>query len=358
MTAQRGAATVPDALGDILEVASPPVSTEDIESLARAAFGIHADASALGGERDRNFHLKADDGRAFVLKVIHPSEPPDVSDLQSRLLLHIEQADESLPVPRLIRPRQSSDLEYLWLVDGQPARRVRCLTYLEGRPLHLTTRDTFQRRAVGAFLGRLDRAMRAFSHPADDYDLLWDMKAASRVRPFLDHLSDHDKRSVSQAMLDRFARHTLPTLPHLRHQIIHNDFNPHNVLVDEHRDDRIAGVIDFGDLVRSPLVQDLAVASAYQLGTDGHPLQGAADVATGFHAVNPLQDDEIEALPDLIGTRLAMTMAISSLRAQRHPDNAAYILRNQAPAWAALQRLHAVPREDAVQWFRAAVAEG
>jgi len=141
-------------------------------------------------------------------------------------------------------------------------------------------------------------------------------------------------------------------LPSLRAQVIHNDFNPHNVLVDAIADDRIAGVIDFGDVVRSPLVQDLAVAAAYQIGASGHPLQGAADMAASFHAVCPLLPEEIELLPDMIAARLALTIAVSSWRAARHPDNADYILRNQATAWNGLQRLQEISRDNAIVWLR------
>ncbi|WP_163066531.1 phosphotransferase, partial [Acinetobacter baumannii] len=70
-------------------------------------------------------------------------------------------------------------------------------------------------------------------------------------------------------------------------QVVHNDFNPHNVLAGATDDDEIAGVIDFGDMVRSPLIQDLATACAYQLTPDGHPLRGVADMAQAFHAVYP-----------------------------------------------------------------------
>ncbi len=42
----------------------------------------------------------------------------------------------------------------------------------------------------------------------------------------------------------------MPQLAGLRHQVIHNDLNLHNVLVDPKDGARVAGVIDFGDMVR------------------------------------------------------------------------------------------------------------
>ena len=347
-----------DTVVDLLDVAAPPAAIDEIEALALAQFGLQARASVIGGERDRNFHLRTDDGGQFVLKVVHPAEPPDVTNLQSRLLQHIEARAPDLPVPRLRRPHDSDSLEYLWETEGQPARRVRCVTYLAGRPLHETTPSAAQRRNLGASLARIDLALADFRHPAEGHDLIWDLKTVVRVRPFLAELPDREKKELAEAALDRFTAHVAPALPQLRHQMIHNDFNPHNILVDEIATDKIAGVIDFGDAVHSPLVQDLAVAAAYQLGADGHPLQGAADLAAAFHAVYPLMPDEIDMLPEMIAARLALTIAVSSWHAVRHPENATYLLRNQSGALMGLRLLQDLPRSDAIDWLRGQIQLG
>jgi len=349
----HGAAHSPSLrLGELLDVASPPAGIDDIEALARTGFGLDVRAVPLTGERDRNFHLVDRDRRNFVLKVIHPAEAPEVTDLQSRLLLHLAAAAPDLAVPRLVLPTDGGGLEFIWAKDDQPARRVRCLTYLAGRPLHQVAGSFAQRRNLGAFLARLNLALADFRHPADGHDLLWDIKSAPRARALLADLAHPQKRALAAAALDRFDEEVTPMLPSLRAQVIHNDFNPHNVLADAGSDDVIAGVIDFGDVVRSPLVQDLAVAAAYQIGADGHPLQGAADMAAGFHALYPLRPEEIDLLPDMIAARLVLTIAVSSWRAVRHPDNADYILRNQASAWSGLQRLQEIARDDAIFWLR------
>ena len=346
-----------DALGELLDVASPPATVAEVEAMARAQFGLDVRATALTGERDRNFHLRDRDGGEFVLKVLHPAETADVTDLQSRLLLHVANTAPDLPVPRLVRPLHGEDLEFVWTSADQSARRVRCVTYLAGTPLHRTTGTTTQRHNLGACLARLALALRDFRHSAESHDLIWDLKTVGRVRPFLADLPDARIRGLAEAALDRFGEYAAPMLPGLRHQMIHNDFNPHNILVDGDAHDVVAGIIDFGDAVRSPLVQDLAVAAAYQLAIDGHPLQGAADMAIGFHAICPLRPGEIEVLPEMIAARLALTISVSSWHAARHPDNAPYLLRNQAGAWTGLQRLQTIARDDAILWLRSQIAK-
>ena len=60
-----------------------------------------------------------------------------------------------------------------------------------------------------------------------------------------------------------------PRLAGLRHQVIHNDYHLFNVLVAQDDASRVTGIIDFGDMIRAPLVAEVATAAAYQLrGTD------------------------------------------------------------------------------------------
>jgi Ser/Thr protein kinase RdoA (MazF antagonist) len=96
-------------------------------------------------------------------------------------------------------------------------------------------------------------------------ELLWDVKHNSRLRPLLKHIEDDQRRELVQRLLDKFQEKTEPLLPKLRSQVIFNDLNPDNVLIFDGTD-RVSGFIDFGDIVYSPLVVDIAVGAAYLLG--------------------------------------------------------------------------------------------
>jgi hydroxylysine kinase len=338
-----------DYLGAVLDAPVPPASPGEAVALARAHFGLAAVAEPLTGERDRNFHLRATDGAEYVLKVVHPAEDPAVTDFQGRALLHLAGVDAGLPVPQARLP-----LAVPWEVPGQPVRLVRVYSWLPGRPLHMAAPGAAQRRNLGMALARLDMALQGFSHPAQHHVLLWDSQHAARVRGLLPAIDDPACRAVAERLLDSFEQHAVPAMRRLRRQVIHNDFNPHNVLVDAEDDARIAGVIDFGDMVHAPLVQDLATACAYHVQPDGHPLHGPAEIAAAFHGVCPLLPEELDILADLIAARCVISVAISTWRARLQPGNAAYILRNAPRAWAGLQRLAAIPRDEARAVFHAA----
>jgi hydroxylysine kinase len=338
-----------DHLGEVLDAPPPPASAEDAVTLAHDHFGLEAEAKMLTGERDRNFHLRAKDGAEYVLKVVHPGEDPAVTDFQNQALLHLAKADPSLPVPRAHLP-----LTVRWEVPGQPSRLVRVYSWLPGRPLHLAQPSTELRHNIGTLLARLGQALDGFSHPAQNHVLLWDIQHAARVRPLLTHLEDPAQRAIPERLLDVFEQQAVPAMQRLRKQVIHNDFNPHNVLADAVDDTRLAGVIDFGDMVYAPLVQDLATACAYHVQPQGHPLDGPAEIAAAFHAVRPLLPEELDILFDLLAVRAVISVAISGWRAKKQPDNAPYILRNYPNAWAGLERLAAIPRDEARAIFHAA----
>ena len=137
-------------------------------------------------------------------------------------------------------------------------------------------------------------------------------------------------------------------------QPVHNDLNPHNVVVDPETQAVVAGIIDFGDLTCRQRVNDLAITAAYQVADDDDPLTPACEMIAAYHAMLPLEPAELRVLFDLIATRMAMTLVISSWRAAIYPANRTYILRNNAAAWARLQRMaDAVADQAAVQIQRA-----
>ena len=110
--------------------------------------------------------------------------------------------------------------------------------------------------------------------------------------------------------------------------MIHNDLNASNVLVSDEKHPVVTGIVDFGDMVHGPLVCDVAVAAAYQLGTGADPLADAISFVEAYHRVNPLTPDELALLFDLTRARLVTTLIVTSWRASRYPDNRDYILRN------------------------------
>jgi len=326
-----------------LFAADPPrLTPADAQAIAAQAYGLQGQAQLLTSERDQNFQLRLDDGRTYVLKATHPAEDPAVTDFQTQAQLHLMRAGRDLPVPHL-HPTLAGGHVHWHEGPAGMRRAIRLMTFLDGVPLHKVPRSAAQGAALGSALASFDLALAGFDHPMADHELLWDLQHADRVADLLPLIPDGGRRALAERHLARFNERLRPALAGLRRQVIHNDLNPYNVMVQAHAPDRVAAILDFGDMVRGPLAQDLAVACAYRIEAAGDPFAQVLPCVAGYHRMLPLSEPEIAALPDLIAARLLITVAITGWRAAQHPGNRAYILRNNGLAWTGLDRLDTLP---------------
>lgn len=327
-------------LGALLSVPPPELHVAEVADHLARHWGMQGALDPLTSERDLNFRLTTDAGR-FVVKIANVAEPVEQTRFQNRALRHIEATDPTLPVPRVLATLVGADDVIL-----PSGHLMRVISWLDGTPLHAAPRSAAQAQALAAGLARLGLALRDFHDPEADLELQWDIRHAARLRALLPHVTDDALRALCARVLDRFDA-IAPQFPQWRWQVVHNDLNPHNVLVGGDDPDSLAGIIDFGDMVRTPLVCDLAVASSYQVAV-ADPLERFVTFAAAYHAVTRLTAAERAALFDLTATRMVTTIAIASWRAARHPENAPYILRNFPSAQAGLTAFASLDR-DAVQ---------
>jgi Ser/Thr protein kinase RdoA (MazF antagonist) len=179
----------------------------------------------------------------------------------------------------------------------------------------------------------------------------WDLQHAGRVAPLLDTLADHSRQALATQALDAFMKRVPDRLARQRSQVIYNDLNPHNVLVDSQAPEHVTGIIDFGDIAHTALINDVAIGAAYLCVLGGTPLEYPLRFIRAYHDVTPLQPAELELIYDLMVARLVMTVAITQWRASRNPQNSGYILKNTQLAWTGLERLSRVDHKQATAVF-------
>ena len=305
-----------EQLLESLIMAPPAFGLAQGEATARDLFGFDATARDLGGERDRNFLLRNGDG-VRLLKVGNQAEADSVLDLQCAALRHIGERDPELFVPRLFRTASGADWAVAESEHGEPLR-VRLLTFLPGLAFRDAAHEGPLLTDLGQMLGRLDRALRGFFHPAADHLLAWDLKRAATLRELVPGITSDHERALVEAVFERFENRVAPVLAGLRAQIIHNDVSFHNLVVDSERPTAIGGVFDFGDLIHAPLIQDLAVTASEVASVCADPVAASAAIVAGFHGEFPIEDEELALLPELMSTRLAMSIALDEWRSQRN----------------------------------------
>ena len=342
------------AKADLLAQDAPAISLEIAADTALELYGVSGEIRPLSAERDANFHIRLDTGEEALLRITNAVEDRAVTDMQTAVLMHLAAVDPSLPVQRIHASLAGRSSEIMNGPDGQ-THVVRLMTFLRGTVLSSATPGPGLHIELGTLQARLNRALRGFFHPAAGHYLQWDIKQAHRLRPMLDAVADTDLRHRLTRLLDRFDAEIAPRLPHLRAQVVHNDFNPHNLLVDAPQATCLTGIIDFGDMVHTPIACDLAVACSYQIAEGADPMCRIAEMVAAFNAMLPLEDEELELLPDLIRLRHATTLSIGAWRAQRYPGNAEYILRNGAASLRGLNALEQLGNEAAIKALHAAV---
>ncbi len=335
---------------DILETQSPSFTIEQVKDIANKLYGLTGNLLPLASERDQNFRISTEAGDQFVIKIANSAEDPAIIDMQLKALEHIAIVDPTLPVPEVLVSSNGLAIEQIQAENGAN-HSIRILTYLSGAPPKDDPTDHALLRPMGACLARLGLALRGFFHPTANYELLWDLKHTSKLRQYLPYVTDANHHELVSYFLDRFDRNVLPLIPKLRAQVVHNDFVPDNILVAENDPGCIVGIVDFGDMTHTLLINDLAATIAPMLLEHTDPVGVAAEILAGYHELVPLEETELRILYDLIAARLAMLNVIASWRATIHPYNRDYITGGMNETWSLLEAWRAQNPKDVTKKF-------
>ena len=336
--------------GDTVRLTSPdttPVFTvADSEWLARELFAVNATGKPLPSERDQNFALTASDGQKFVLKIAKADEEQAVLELQNAVLKHLAARAPRLATPRLVPAKSGADIV---TVMGEHGRTyfVRLITWLDGELwVDVAPHSPALLVSLGTAVAELDRALQDFSHPAMHRKLHWDLRRADVA---LEHLALLP--SAQQTLVRRFIAPWWDIKWHgLRHGLIHGDANDRNILV---KDNRVAGLIDFGDIVYTAIVCDPAIAMAYAMLDCPDPLAAGAAVLRGYHAGLALTAQEIEVIYALVTARLCTSLCYAAYNARAKAGDE-YQQVTAGPAERLFQQLAALAPETPIQIFRKA----
>ena len=270
-------------------------------------YGIRGIAEPLPSERDQNFLITADTGEKFVLKIFNPGEWKTVAAAQNWVLKHLSQR---VSFCQSVITGRSGLMLGNW--HGQ---WVRLLTYLPGVPLaEIRPHTSGLLHNLGRKLGQLTHALADFDHYAVHRDFHWDLANGNRV------VSKYAELVADNRLRELVLKCRFEPDHGLRRSVIHGDPNDYNVLVDPDSM-TVSGLIDFGDMVYSYTVADLAIAIAYVvLGADDYK-EAAREVIGGYESEFTLLDEERDALWPLVRLRLAMSVCLAAHQRQQQPEN-------------------------------------
>eukprot|EP01059_Diplonema_ambulator_P005320 TRINITY_DN15057_c0_g3_i1.p1 TRINITY_DN15057_c0_g3~~TRINITY_DN15057_c0_g3_i1.p1 ORF type:complete len:808 (+),score=292.34 TRINITY_DN15057_c0_g3_i1:32-2425(+) len=312
----------------------PAVSFEQAVGILKAHYGAHTQGdvvvSKLDSYIDQNFKVSIDGEARYVLKVANSDESEEQIAAEDEVLHVLSKAKGVQGRAPSVVPTDNGDR---YFKNG--AHFVRLITFLKGDVLAKVAHTPAVMKDLGALLGSMDNALSVLNIKATHRFLRWDLKAASSVTPLIDFvITNDDKKQLVKHFMDTYEARA-PQMAALPLSLIHNDANDYNVLC--HGSD--TSLTDFGDMVTTYTICELAIALAYCLMDKDLPalLSAAVSMVHSYHSQRSLLKEELELLWWLIAARLCVSVTISAYEATRNPGNKEYIEISAGPAWKLLE---------------------
>jgi len=329
-----------ELIGPMLHQA-PTFTSEEALTVAKERYDLVCTAKELPSERDQNFLLTTQSGEEFILKIANALEQRQLLEAQNDAMTHL--ASRLSFCPRVILSQCGEALEQVETSTSE--HFVRLVTFINGEPLaevEPTPRLLFN---FGRRLGEFSRAISDFDHPAFHRDFHWDLANGGKViDEYSPLITDGELRGQVETCSAFFRDTNIPFA------LIHGDANDYNVLV---KGEDIIGLIDFGDMIYSYRVGELAIALAYVVLDEADPLLSAKTVVGGYLSENQLSNDEIKLVWPLMLMRLAMSICLAAHQRQQKPGNE-YLDVSQSAIRASLPRLLAIDPTLAAEVFLSA----
>ncbi len=310
-------------------------------------YGLQGDITPLGSYIDTNFMLVTDQRNKFIFKLSSPTDSIEFLREQNNILHMLAGAlAPGRHFPNVIQSLDNKEIVHFHTSDGQKLNG-RLLSYIEGEFFANVAHSSKILFDLGAFLGEMDQILQKATAPhIANRTLFWDLQNFPEIEKYINRIEAVSIRRLVRYFLLQFRDTVQPVLLDLRKQVIHCDANDWNLLIGE---GRITGIIDFGDMVFSQTVNELAIALTYTIMGTKDLIGTAIKVIRGYHSVLPLEEREIRLLYYLIGTRLSISLCMSARTKKADPSNKHAAISEKSAIdlltrWIEISPLHATNR--------------
>lgn len=231
---------------------------------------------------------------------------------ESRVIYELNQKHPQL----FPKPIKNKSGEYVLSIHS---KGYKVFSYMEGSFFAEENHTDKLINSFGNVLAKMDlELLKLNSNTIQAQKLDWDIQHLNTFDFRSKYIKDPNKRKWSDYFALQFKEQVLPNTSKLRKSIIHGDANDWNILVSN---EKINGIIDFGDMCYAPLINELAIALTYIMFNKEEPINAACIMIKSYSEVLPLEKDEIELLYYLIGARLCISIRNSSYYSSMHPTN-------------------------------------
>jgi 4-aminobutyrate aminotransferase-like enzyme/Ser/Thr protein kinase RdoA (MazF antagonist) len=317
----------------------------DINTILSSHYGIESSKiTVLEGYDSINYKVISEKGDFVLKQNTYSKETFALLQAENRILFDLI----NLKNIECSRPINSIKGESIVCIEKQV---FRLLSFVEGDFLGDVEHTSDLLFSFGVFLAQIDKVTHAAYEPSIyAKETPWDLKHFHLSYKYLEFITDPAERNLVDYFFLQFEEHILPIQHELRKGIIHNDGNDWNVLT---KNSKVSGIIDFGDMCFSWLINEVAIALTYVMMGKENPLEIASHVIKGYQSIFSLKEKELDILYFLVAARLSTSVCNSAYAKTLKPDSE-YITISEKPAWALLHQWISINPIKAKDVFREA----
>ena len=319
-----------------------------IQNLIYSNYGLRVKAEQIEGELDDNFKLNCD-GKSYFFKVYPANSDLEFVTFQSNLLNHLKTFDKT---PKNILTNKKKP--FASFIDNKNAiRYFRMNEWIDGRLWSsINPIDSILREKLGYESARLVEELKQIKCNYSRINFSWDLANFLWVE---NHYKKVNLKKghclVIKSLIDNF-KNKKKEYKKLRKSLIHNDLNDNNIILSKClKKPEVIGFIDFGDCVKSQLINELAITCTYGILNSLNPLASACDIIRGFNSKIPLFESEIDFLYDLILMRISISIIKSALNKKINPTNS-YLQVSKDDMVLLFEKWNSINKNLAIHFFR------
>ena len=215
------------------------------------------ESSQLSSERDYNLKIITENNKKYIVKISNPLEEYNILLLQDSMLNYLSKSiiKNLIPKPVHDKIKKYKDLK------GRNCY-VRILPFIEGDIFANNQDNKILCQNLAKFLGILSKSLVNFKHSAAHREFIWNSSNIEWIKNDIGLFSDQSKIDVIKMVINSYNNNIKPMLKKFRYSVIHGDANNYNIISSENK---ITGLLDYGDSIYAPTVCELTVALAYSL---------------------------------------------------------------------------------------------
>ena len=294
-----------------------------MEKLLIEEFGINPnEIIRINGYDNLNYLIKTN-SKNYILKTYDDLSLIDLIQAETKALLFLNND---------LYPRHVSFLNVenvrIIKINGN-SKICRLLSYLEGSFLGEVNQTKEIIRSFGKSLAQLNKTLFDWSDVhIKSRQTEWDIQQYKVSKNYLNEISSKKVRKIIHYYMNQYEENVVPYFIELRKSTIHNDANNWDILF---KGNDVSGIIDFGDISYSHLINELAIAISYTCFNNEKPLEWALVLLESYNEILPLELKEVEGLYYSVAMRLCVSISNSNHYQKLYPDNK-YISISQKPA--------------------------